>query len=154
MRGALLVMAPFGLPHAAEMVHGLMNPSFGGNPGYYGNLTGHANTINSYKDPEVEKAKAEKKLAEDTSKIEKEKEQAREPTTGEVFQKRLESLMLSALATRLVNQTFGQQDGTQLPEEINTGFNTITISDIEQTTRLTITDNATGGKTVIDIPKF
>ncbi len=70
----------------------------GGNPAYYGNLTGHANTINNYKDPEVEKAKADKKLAEETSKLQKEKEKAKEPTTGEVFQKRLESLMLSALA--------------------------------------------------------
>jgi len=130
-----------------EIVHGFMNPSFGGNPNYYGNLMGHANAINQYKDPSQKDSNS---TNQNINKV----PEAEDPTTGELFQKRLESLILTALATRLVNQAFGLEDGAKLPSEINTGFNTIGIEDIDGFTRLTITDNATGGQTVIDIPKF
>ena len=140
-----VVSTKFGF--SAEIVHGMMNPSFGGNPNYYGNLMGHANTINQYKDPSQKDSNS---INGNTNKL----PDAEDPTTGELFQKRLESLILTALATRLVNQAFGMEDGAKLPSEINTGFNTIGVEDIDGFTRLTITDNATGGQTVIDIPKF
>ena len=149
--GAVLVLAPPCHVRAGEMVQGFMNPSFGGNPNYYGNLMGHANTINNYKDPSLKNSTSQNggsgtKNPDGT--------ETPDPTTGELFQKRLESLILTALATRLVNQAFGMEDGAKLPSEINTGFNTIGVEDIDGFTRLTITDNATGGQTVIDIPKF
>lgn len=151
LSGALLALAPPFCVLAGEMVQGFMNPSFGGNPSYYGNLMGHANTINNYKDPSLRKSTSQRG-SDGTKKPDS--TESTNPTTGELFQKRLESLILTALATRLVNQAFGLEDGAKLPGVINTGFNTIRIEDADGFTRLTITDNATGGQTVIDIPKF
>lgn len=169
--GATLMLAPSLEARAAEVLQGFMNPSFGGNPGYYGNLMGHANTINNFKDPSQKssadlssstlnrdntpRASASQAAATGAkTPTNTDSEATRTPSTGELFQKRLEGLILTALATRLVNQAFGLEDGSHLPETLNTGFNTIAIEDLEGFTRLTITDNASGGETVIDIPKF
>lgn len=149
--GALLALVSPKVVMSAEIVQGFMNPSFGGNPNYYGNLMGHANTINNYKDPSLKSSTSQSGNGSATN---PDGTESADPTTGEMFQKRLESLILTALATRLVNQAFGLEDGAKLPGEINTGFNTIGIEDLDGFTRLTITDNATGGQTVIDIPKF
>lgn len=115
---------------ASDLVYTPVNPSFGGNPFNSAHLLGIANAQNDYRDPRS--------------------------TTGssqaDLFARQLQSRLLSALSSQLVDAIFGenpQESGT-----ISFGGQTIDfIRDLENVT-ITITDDATGEETVIVVPTF
>ncbi|MGZ8310753.1 MAG: curli assembly protein CsgF [Allosphingosinicella sp.] len=115
---------------AQDMVYTPNNPTFGGNPFNSAHLLGVANAQNDYRDPRS--------------------------TTGssqaDIFARQLQSRLLSALSSQLVDAIFGenpQESGT-----ISFGGQTINfIRDLENVT-ITIIDDATGEETVIVVPTF
>jgi curli production assembly/transport component CsgF len=115
---------------AQDLVYTPNNPTFGGNPFNSAHLLGVANAQNDYRDPRS--------------------------TTGssqaDIFARQLQSRLLSALSSQLVDAIFGenpQESGT-----ISFGGQTINfIRDLENVT-ITIIDDATGEETVIVVPTF
>ena len=115
---------------AQDMVYEPINPSFGGNPFNSAHLLGIANAQNDFKDPKT--------------------------TTGnsqaDIFARQLESRLLSALSSQLVNAIFGenpQDSGT-----VQFGGQTIEFfRDLENVT-LNITNDETGEVTTIVVPLF
>ena len=115
---------------ASDMVYTPNNPTFGGNPFNSAHLLGIANAQNDYRDPRS--------------------------TTGssqaDIFARQLQSRLLSALSSQLVDAIFGenpQESGT-----ISFGGQTINfVRGLEDVT-ITITDDATGEQTVIVVPTF
>jgi curli production assembly/transport component CsgF len=107
-----------------------VNPSFGGNPFNSSHLLGIANAQNKFKDPSS----------------------ATRGSEAEIFARQLQSRLLSALSSQIVEAIFGenpQQQGT-----IQFGGQTIEfVRGLEEVT-LTITDDATGEITTIVIPTF
>ena len=115
---------------AEDLVYTPINPSFGGNPFNSAHLLGIANAQNKFKDPAS----------------------ASRGTEAEIFARQLQSRLLSALSSQIVDAIFGdnpQQQGT-----IQFGGQTIEfVRGLEEVT-LTITDDATGEITTIVIPTF
>jgi curli production assembly/transport component CsgF len=115
---------------ASDLVYTPINPSFGGNPFNSAHLLGIANAQNDYRDPRS--------------------------TTGtsqaDLFARQLQSRLLSALSSQLVNAIFG--DNPQESGTISFGGQTVEfVRDLENVT-ITITDDATGEETVIVVPTF
>ena len=139
----LLAGALLGLPvTAAEIVQGFDNPSFGGNPNNASALLQQAQLQNTHK------AKTVVTPTVTTPTV-------KPLTTAERFQQTVDSLVISSLASRIVDNAFGE---TGLPKDgsnINTGLNTISVgTDASGGTTVTIVDNKTGGRSVITIPSF
>jgi len=115
---------------AQDLVYEPINPSFGGNPFNSAHLLGVANAQNDFKDPNA----------------------ANRGSQADIFARQLQSRLLSALSSQIVDAIFGenpQQSGT-----IRFGGQTITfVRGLEEVT-LTITDDATGEVTIIVIPTF
>lgn len=115
---------------ASDLVYTPVNPSFGGNPFNSAHLLGIANAQNDYRDPNSTSGSSQ----------------------ADLFARQLQSRLLSALSSQLVNAIFGenpQESGT-----ISFGGQTIDfIRDLENVT-ITITDDATGEETVIVVPTF
>ncbi|WP_114954879.1 curli production assembly/transport component CsgF [Sphingosinicella terrae] len=115
---------------ASDLVYTPNNPTFGGNPFNSAHLLGIANAQNDYRDPRS--------------------------TTGssqaDIFARQLQSRLLSALSSQLVDAIFGenpQERGT-----ISFGGQTIEfVRGLEEVT-ITIFDDATGEQTVIVVPTF
>lgn len=115
---------------AQDLTYQPINPSFGGNPFNSAHLLGIANAQNDYRDPRTQATSSQ----------------------ADIFARQLQSRLLSALSSQLVNAIFGenpQERGT-----ISFGGQTITfIRSLEDVT-ITIVNDATGEETVIVVPTF
>ena len=113
---------------AQDIVYAPVNPSFGGNPFNSAHLLGIANAQNDFRDPKA----------------------ATSGSQADIFSRQLQSRLLSALSSQIVDAIFGenaQDHGT-----IDFGGQTITwVRDLESVT-LTITNDDSGEVTTIEIP--
>lgn len=121
----------FAGPAAADdLVYTPNNPTFGGNPFNSSHLLGIANAQNDYRDPRS----------------------TANSSQADIFARQLQSRLLSALSSQLVDAIFGenpQQSGT-----ISFGGQTINfVRGLEDVT-ITIINDATGEETVIVVPTF
>jgi len=115
---------------AQDMVYEPVDPSFGGNPFNSSHLLGIANAQNDYKDPAAQQSNSQ----------------------ADVFARQLQSRLLSALSSQIVDAIFGEN-----PQESGTiSFGGQTIEFVRSLTEvtLTITDDGTGEVTTIVIPTF
>ena len=115
---------------AQDLVYTPINPTFGGNSFNSAHLLGIANAQNDYRDPNSTTGSSQ----------------------GDIFARQLQSRLLSAVSSQLVDAIFGenpQESGT-----ISLGGQTIDFNrDLENVT-ITITDDATGEMTTIIVPLF
>lgn len=115
---------------AQDLSYKPINPTFGGNPFNSSHLLGIANAQNDYRDPSSTTGSSQ----------------------GDIFARQLQSRLLSAVSSQLVDAIFGEN-----PQESGTfslGGQTITFfRDLESVT-ITITDDATGEVTTIVVPLF
>ena len=107
---------------AQDIVYQPVDPSFGGNPFNSGHLLGIANAQNDYKDQ------------------------------ADIFARQLQSRLLSALSSQIVDAIFG--DNPQERGTISFGGQTIDFVRSLTEVTLTITDDDTGEVTTIVIPTF
>lgn len=127
------VMLAFGMATAAyaqDITYQPIDPTFGGNPFNSSHLLGIANAQNDYKDPKA----------------------VTNNSQADIFARQLQSRLLSALSSQIVNAIFGEN-----PQESGTiRFGGQTISFVRSLTEvtLTITDDDTGEVTTIVIPTF
>lgn len=116
---------------AQDITYQPVNPSFGGNPFNSSHLLGIANAQNDYRDPRTV---------------------ASTNSQADIFARQLQSRLLSALSSQIVDAIFGenpQQSGT-----IQFGGQTIDfVRGLEEVT-LTITNDESGEVTTIVIPTF
>lgn len=119
-----------GVASAQDLVYTPINPTFGGNSFNSAHLLGIANAQNDYRDPNSTASQSQ----------------------GDIFARQLQSRLLSAVSSQLVDAIFGenpQESGT-----ISLGGQTIDFNrDLENVT-ITITDDATGEITTIIVPLF
>lgn len=128
-----------------ELVHTFVNPDFGGNPLNGNYLLSNASSQNNHK--------AHPKTSASTASTSPSKSTTKTQTSAERFQQMVDSLVMSSLANRIVNKAFGTSN---LPEmsSVDTGLNTISVQATASGTTVTITDNQTGGRSVITIPNY
>ena len=115
---------------AQDIVYQPVDPSFGGNPFNSGHLLGIANAQNDYKDPAALQSNSQ----------------------ADVFARQLQSRLLSALSSQIVDAIFG--DNPQERGTISFGGQTIDFVRSLTEVTLTITDDETGEVTTIVIPTF
>lgn len=118
---------------AQDMVYQPVNPTFGGNPFNSGHLLGIANAQNNYRDPAAARAGTQN-------------------TQADIFRRQLESRLLSALSSQIVNAIFG--DDPQEQGVISFGGQTIDFSRSLTEVTLNIRNDDTGEVTTIVIPTF
>lgn len=115
---------------AQDISYKPIDPTFGGNPFNSAHLLGVANAQNDYRDPKS----------------------TTNSSQADIFARQLQSRLLSALSSQIVNAIFG--DNPQESGTIRFGGQTISfVRDLESVT-LTITDDDTGEVTEIVIPTF
>jgi curli production assembly/transport component CsgF len=115
---------------AQDIVYEPINPSFGGNPFNSAHLLGIAGAQNKTKDPSAASSNSQ----------------------ADIFARQLQSRLLSALSSQIVDAIFGenpQERGT-----ISFGGQTIQFVRGLENVTLTITDDATGEVTTIVVPTF
>lgn len=115
---------------AQDITYQPIDPTFGGNPFNSAHLLGIANAQNDYKDPNA----------------------TTNSSQADIFARQLQSRLLSALSSQIVNAIFGEN-----PQESGTiSFGGQTINFVRSLTEvtLTITDDDTGEVTTIVIPTF
>jgi curli production assembly/transport component CsgF len=128
--GLLLAAAALAGPvKAQELSFKFINPSFGGNPFYSDHLLG------------VATAQRPERPTEDSGLSE-----------GEQFARQIQSRILSALSSSIVEAITGSDPGTS--GEFTVGDQTIFFERTLNEIRLTITDNVTGEVTTIVLPVF
>lgn len=115
---------------AQDLVYEPVSPTFGGNPFNSQHILGTANAQNKFKDPDS----------------------ASQDSQANIFARQLESRLLSALSSQIVDAIFGEN-----PQERGTikfGGQTIEfVRGLEDVT-LTISDDETGELTTIVVPTF
>jgi curli production assembly/transport component CsgF len=127
---ASLVLTPATPLSAQDMVYEPINPTFGGNPFNSAHLLGVAGAQNKTKDPSSTTTNSQ----------------------ADVFARQLQSRLLSALSSQIVDAIFGenpQESGT-----ITFGGQTIRFERGLESVTLTITDDASGEITTIVVPTF
>lgn len=135
MRGAMrlfaaaIILGFAGAAEAQELSFKFTNPSFGGNPFYADHLMA------------VATAQRPERPTEDSGLSE-----------GEQFARQIQSRILSALSSSIVEAITGSAPGTS--GEFTVGDQTIFFERTLTEIRLTITDNVTGEVTVIVVPVF
>ncbi len=111
-------------------MHEPISPTFGGNPFNSNHILGTANAQNDYRDPRA----------------------ATSSSQADIFARQLQSRLLSALSSQLINAIFGenpQESGT-----ISFGGQTIEFfRDLDSVT-IIITNDDTGEETRIVVPLF
>lgn len=125
-----ICVATCGTASAQDLVYEPVNPTFGGNPFNSQHLLGTANAQNKFKDPDS----------------------ASQSSQADVFARQLESRLLSALSSQIVDAIFGEN-----PQERGTikfGGQTIEFVRSLEDVTLTITDDGTGELTTIVVPTF
>ena len=115
---------------AQDMVYEPVNPSFGGNPFNSAHLLGIANAQNNFKDPKA----------------------AASGSQADIFARQLQSRLLSALSSQIVDAIFG--DNPQEQGTISFGGQTIEFVRSLTEVTLTITDDTSGEVTTIVVPTF
>ncbi len=128
--GVLLATVTTDRAMAQDMVYQPINPTFGGNPFNSAHLLGIAGAQNKTKDPAT----------------------ATTNSQADVFARQLQSRLLSALSSQIVDAIFGenpQESGT-----ITFGGQTIRFQRGLESVTLTITDDTTGEVTTIVVPTF
>lgn len=129
--GSFLVLAAFpGSASAQDIVYEPVNPSFGGNPFNSSHLLGIANAQNDFTNPATTSSSSQ----------------------ADIFARQLQSRLLSALSSQLVNAIFGED-----PQESGTiSFGGQTVDFVRSLTEVTITivNDETGEETVIVVPTF
>lgn len=150
-RPTSLFLAALGLAavlpvQAGELTQNFVNPDFGGNPINGSYLLSNASAQNNYSAPVKTTTPTPGTTTGAANAT---------PNTAQQFAAQVDRLVMSALASRLVNQAFGAGAGTG-PENqtINTGINTISVEATDSGTTVTVVDNASGGRSVISIPNF
>jgi curli production assembly/transport component CsgF len=118
------------MTHAQDMVYQPVNPSFGGNPFNSAHLLGIANATNNFKDPKA----------------------AASGSPADIFTRQLQSRLLSALSSQIVDAIFG--DNPQESGTIQFGDQTIAFVRGLDGVTLTITNNVTDEITTIIVPTF
>ena len=115
---------------AQDITYQPISPTFGGNPFNSAHILGTANAQNDYRDPRA----------------------ATSGSQADIFARQLQSRLLSALSSQIVDAIFGEN-----PQERGTirfGGQTIEfVRGLEEVT-LTITNDETGEVTTIVIPTF
>jgi curli production assembly/transport component CsgF len=138
------VMLP--IARGAELTHSFVNPDFGGSPFNYSNLMSGATAQNKFKAPTTTGSAASAAAA------------SKAKTSADLFAEQFNALLLNRLANRLVDQAVGGTSGSTTPQDtvFNTGVNTIMLEGGagSTSTRVTIIDNATGNRTVLDVPNL
>ena len=128
---AAIFMASSGPALAQDFTYEPVSPTFGGNPFNSAHILGIAGAQNDYKDP---------------------KAVAASNSQADIFARQLQSRLLSALSSQIVNAIFGEN-----PQERGTirfGGQTISfVRGLEEVT-LTITNDETGEVTTIVVPTF
>lgn len=115
---------------AQDLVHEPISPTFGGNPFNSNHILGTANAQNDYRDPRS----------------------AGTSSQADIFARQLQSRLLSALSSQLVNAIFGenpQESGT-----ISFGGQTIEFFRSLDSVTIIITNDDTGEETRIVVPLF
>lgn len=115
---------------AQDLRYEPVNPTFGGNPFNSSHLLGIANGQNDYRDPSATTSNSQ----------------------ADIFARQLQSRLLSALSSQVVDAIFGenpQEQGT-----ISFGGQTITFFRSLDEVTLNITNDETGEVTTIVIPTF
>ena len=137
----VLTLAPAVPAGAGELTHGFVNPDFGGSPLNGSYLLSNASAQNNH----TEKSTTSSSFSSSSSKT----------NTAKLFAEQVNQLVIANMAYRLVNQAFGGSDQPITPgSSIDTGINTIAVEAYDGGTRVIITDNKTGGKSVITIPNY
>ncbi len=116
---------------ADDLVYKPINPSFGGDSFNSSHLISIANSQNNYKDPDRE---------------------TESNTQTDMFVRQLQSRLLSSLAGEVTDAIFGENP--QESGRIVFGDQVIEFARGLDSVSLTITDNATGSVTEIEIPLF
>lgn len=116
---------------AQDLSYQPVNPTFGGNPFNSSHLLGLANAQNDFRDPRAA---------------------ATTNSQADIFARQLQSRLLSALSSQIVDAIFG--DNPQERGTISFGGQTIDFVRSLDNVTLTITDDGTGEVTNIVIPTF
>ena len=127
---AALATCGAGAASAQDLSYKPINPTFGGNPFNSSHLLGIANAQNDFRDPQSTTRSSQ----------------------GDIFARQLQSRLLSAVSSQLVDAIFGEN-----PQERGTfslGGQTITFFRDLVNVTITITDDATGEITTIVVPLF
>jgi len=115
---------------AQDLVYTPISPTFGGNSFNSAHLLGIANAQNDYKDPSAASSSSQQDL----------------------FARQLQSRLLSALSSQLIDAIFGEN-----PQERGTfsiGGQTVSFFRDLDTVTINITNDATGEVTTIVVPLF
>jgi curli production assembly/transport component CsgF len=127
--GAMLLFAA-GSAQAQDLVHTPISPTFGGNPFNSNHVLGVANANNDTRDPRAASSNSQ----------------------ADIFARQLQSRLLSALSTQVVDAIFGenpQEQGT-----ISFGGQTIEFFRSLEEVTLIIRNDDTGEETRIVVPLF
>ncbi|MEE4153165.1 MAG: curli assembly protein CsgF [Erythrobacter sp.] len=125
--GLLLVSQP---AQAQDLVHEPISPTFGGNPFNSQHILGVANAQNDTRDPRSQQ----------------------ENSQADIFARQLQSRLLSALSSQVVDAIFG--DNPQEQGIISFGGQTIEFFRSLDAVTLIIRDDDTGEETRIVVPLF
>ena len=127
---AILTLAATSPAFAQDLVHEPISPTFGGNPFNSNHILGTANAQNDYRDPEARTSDSQ----------------------ADIFARQLQSRLLSALSSQIVDAIFGEN-----PQEsgvISFGGQTIEFFRSLDSVTLIIRDDTTGEETRIVVPLF
>jgi len=125
--GALAIVSP---ASAQDLVHEPISPTFGGNPFNSNHILGIANAQNDTRDPDARSSDSQ----------------------ADIFARQLQSRLLSALSSQVVDAIFG--DNPQDQGVISFGGQTIEFFRSLDSVTLIIRDDDTGEETRIVVPLF
>lgn len=127
----LAAIVAFAAPAAAQdLVHRPISPTFGGNPFNSNHVLGVANANNNTRDPRATSSNSQ----------------------ADIFARQLQSRLLSALSSQIVDAIFG--DNPQEQGIISFGGQTIEFFRSLDNVTLIIRDDTTGEETRIVVPLF
>ncbi|QDH33642.1 curli assembly protein CsgF [Porphyrobacter sp. YT40] len=129
--GLLACAVAFAAPLAAQdLVHEPISPTFGGNPFNSQHVLGVANANNDFRDPRAASSNSQ----------------------ADIFARQLQSRLLSALSSQIVDAIFG--DNPQESGTISFGGQTIEFFRSLEEVTLIIRNDTTGEETRIVVPLF
>jgi curli production assembly/transport component CsgF len=129
--GLLACTLLFSAPVAAQdLVHEPISPTFGGNPFNSQHVLGVANANNDFRDPRAASSNSQ----------------------ADIFARQLQSRLLSALSSQIVDAIFG--DNPQESGTISFGGQTIEFFRTLEEVTLIIKNDTTGEETRIVVPLF
>lgn len=129
--GLLACAVAFAAPLAAQdLVHEPISPTFGGNPFNSQHVLGVANANNDFRDPRAASSNSQ----------------------ADIFARQLQSRLLSALSSQIVDAIFG--DNPQESGTISFGGQTIEFFRSLEEVTLIIRNDETGEETRIVVPLF